>query len=389
MFGFLRDDHHGDMQLTDHVKEVARAAGADVVGVGSADPFDEVAASIRDRVERGLSGRLRQTYADPDTSTDPRATHPWAQRLVTVGCSYVPRAESGPGGPGIGRVARFATADHYRVVHEAAGAVASLLAGHGHRAEVMIDDPRLVDRAAAVRAGVGWWGKNTMVLAPGFGPWLLLGTVVTDAVLDVDTPQVRSCGTCEACLPACPTGALIAPGVLDARRCLAAVLQAPGDIPLELREAVGDRIYGCDDCLDACPPGVRIARRPGEVGSTHDLAELAAMDDTTLMDRFAHWYVPHREARHLRRNISVALANTGTMDHLPLLVELARHPSGLVRRHAAWGIARLGGRWGAGEVAAEALFGLAERETVPEVIDPIAEAWLSTAGTSNAYAGAR
>ena len=127
----------------------------------------------------------------------------------------------------------------------------------GHRAAVLCDDSRLVDRAAAVRAGVGWWGKSTMVLAPGHGPWLLLGSVVTDASLPPDTPMARDCGTCAACLPACPTGALVAPGVLDARRCLAALAQSPGAIPREFRRAMGDRLYGCDDCLEACPPGQR------------------------------------------------------------------------------------------------------------------------------------
>src|SRR5690606_24350539 len=106
--------HHGAMQLTRVVRETALAAGADVVGVGSAEPFPEVMATLTDRVASGLSGHLRQTYADPETAGDPRATHPWARHLVVVGCSYVPRAESGPGGAGIGRVARFATDDHYR-----------------------------------------------------------------------------------------------------------------------------------------------------------------------------------------------------------------------------------------------------------------------------------
>ena len=209
-------------------------------------------------------------------------------------------------------MARFATANHYDPLRTGLAALAGVLEVAGFRTEIRCDDSRLVDRAAAVRAGVGWWGKSTMVLAPGHGPWLLLGSVVTDAVLPADSPMVRTCGTCEACLPACPTGALVAPGVLDARRCLAALAQSPGTIPREFRRAWGDRLYGCDECLEACPPGRQgLAGGSGPGGGRVDLAEVLGSDDASLLRRFGHFYLPGRDARYLRRNALVALGNSG------------------------------------------------------------------------------
>lgn len=354
-----------DPHLTEQAKSAAKAAGADAVGVTTTEPFPEVGATIRRRVAEGANGPLRFTFDDPDTASDPRATFPWATHLVSVGRAYVP--EAGRADPRGGRVARFATADHYAPLLEAADAAADRLREHGHRAEVIADDPRLVDRAVAVRSGIGWWGKNSMVLAPKVGPWMLLASIATDAPLAVDEPMRRDCGTCDACLPACPTGALVAPGVLDARLCLATWLQAPGDLPLELREAMGGRIYGCDDCVDACPPGSRLAAGPGRTSGSMDLLDLLELDDEGLLDRHAHWYVPRREGRYLRRNVVVALANTGGPEAWEPMVDLARHPSALIRRHAAWGVGRLGERLGRDDTAA-VLSGLLDDEGVADVI---------------------
>jgi len=249
------------------LRAAAARAGLAAVGFTSAAPLPEARRDIADRVASGHHGGMRFTYTDPARATDPRASFPWAESLVVAAYAYLSAAgDPGPASPGTGRVARFATEDHYRGLQEGLSALAEVLEAGGYRAAVLCDDARLVDRAAAVRAGVGWWGKSTMVLAPGHGPWLLLGSVVTDAVLPADSPMGRDCGTCTACLPACPTGALVAPGVLDARRCLAALAQSPGTIPQEWRVAMGDRLYGCDACLEACPPGQRRLKVAGASG---------------------------------------------------------------------------------------------------------------------------
>lgn len=347
--------------LVELVRSAGREAGLDRVEVASADPFPEVRAELEARRADGRSGRLRFTYRDPATATDVRASFRWAERLVVGGRSYLPTAgDPGPATRGGGRVARFAVDDAYRPLRAGLGAIAGVLAGAGFRAEVLADDNRLVDRAAAVRAGVGWWGKNAMVLAPGVGPWMLLGSVVTDAPLPPGSPMERDCGTCSACLPACPTGALVAPGVLDARRCLAAWAQTKGVLPRELRTALGDRIYGCDDCLEACPPGSRLLEAARETPKGRiDLCWVLEAPDEQLMAAVGHWYLPGRTPRVIRRNALVALGNAGGDGAPRLLARYLRHPDALLRVHAAWAAARLG--------ASGLLAGALAAETDPEV----------------------
>lgn len=322
---------------------VGLSAGLDRVGVASADRFDQVEAVMRERVTSGMAARLRFTFKDPSRATDVGASFPWARRLMVGIRSYLPEAGTAPSRPGHGRIARFAVEDPYPPLRRGLDAMATSLQADGYRAEVLVDDDRLVDRAAAVRAGVAWWGKSTMALTPGLGPWFVIGSVVTDADLSVDEPMSRTCGTCDACLPACPTGALVAPGVLDARRCLAAIAQSPGVIPREWRRAMGDRIYGCDDCLDACPPGVRLMRHSVDQRGSVELEWLLTAADRTLLDRFSHFYVPGRSPRFLRRNALVAMGNDGEPSLFGVVALHVGHRDWLLRAHAVWALARLGG----------------------------------------------
>jgi epoxyqueuosine reductase len=325
--------------------------------VTSADAFDDVAETIAARREAGLGGKLRFTYKDPETAADVRLSFPWAQRIVVVSWPYMPEGGNpGPMTPGTGRVARFATEDHYRGLKAALTEIQDALHDEGRRAEIVVDDDRLVDRAAAVRAGVAWWGKSTMVLDPRNGPWLLLGSVITDAELPTTDPMVRDCGTCVACIPACPTGAIVAPGVLDASLCLAHWTQMAGVIPRELREPMADRIYGCDDCLDACPPGIkRLADAPMGVGRV-GLVDLLAADDAALREKYDHFYLPRRNPKFLRRNALIALGNTTAdaiaadslgpgeaQEIVAILAGYLGHADEIYRIHAAWAIGRIGG----------------------------------------------
>ncbi len=333
------------MDLTQRVMAAGQEAGLDRIGVCSTDPFPEVRHDLVERRAAGLSSSLSFTFSRPDIASDPAAAFPWAERIVVAGRAYVPEAGSpGPPIPGTGRVARFAESDHYRPLLEGLRAMAMVLEAGGFRAEAISDDGRLVDRAVARRAGVGWWGKNTMILAPEVGPWMLLGSVLTDAPLVESNPMKRDCGTCEACLPACPTGALIAPGILDARRCLAALAQLPGPIPLQFREAMGDRLYGCDDCLDACPPGFRRVEAgrlgPGRV----DLVEILESPPEAIAERFARFFIPALDGRYLQRNALVALGNGGDESHVSLLVRFLHSGDSMLAGHAAWALGTIGGR---------------------------------------------
>ena len=409
------DPGGGDSQLADELRRVGMAAGLDAVGFAPAEPFTETRRHLEERRDAGLHGGMQFTYRNPARSTEPRRIVANAQALV-VGARRYPSHPSDPpgddpaaGAPG-GRVsgaershptaavARYATADHYRPLRHALQAVADQLVGQGWQARVVADDNALVDREAAYRAGLGWYGKNTNLLLPGRGSWFVLGAVVTDAPIPVAAqPVADGCGSCRRCMPACPTGALIAPGVLDARRCLAWLVQARGVFPAEYRLSLGGRLYGCDDCQEACPENMAADRREsaaavpagadrreranfdhggpgrsapaaagdggadrrpdagtgtgafgsGRDGARVDLLELLAASDAELLEWFGRWYIPDRQPRYLRRNALLALGNTANGDDAAVVDALRRSlvdADPLIRAHATWAAARLGRR---------------------------------------------
>lgn len=332
------------MSVLRQLRAIVDDAGLIGPGVCGVDPFVEVKTHLEDARASGRSGGLGFTFTDPAVSSDPGASFPWARSIVVAAHAYLPEAGSpGDPRPGTGRIARFATADHYAPLRRGLEEMAATLVGGGHRAEVVCDDNRIVDRAVAVRAGIAWWGKSAMVLAPGAGPWMLLGCVVTDAEIEPTAPMVRDCGTCDACMPACPTGAIVAPGVLDARRCIAAALQSPRPVPREIREAVGDRWYGCDECLTACPPGSRLATGATIESGRIELRDVLATADRPLRERFGHFFVPRNDGRFLRRNAIVALGNAPDDSADLVLAGYLGHRDPMLRSHAAWALGRVGG----------------------------------------------
>ena len=342
--------------MIDALAAVGRAAGLDAVGVAAAVPFERTRRDLEARKAQGLAADMAFTFRRPERSTDPGQALPAAASLVVGALSYAHEAAAvaGPRGPRpTGRVARYARHDHYAALRDGLDAVAAHLRGEGWRARVLVDDNALVDREAAVRAGLGWYGKSANVLLPGRGSWFVLGSVVTDAPLaPADTPVADGCGSCTRCLDGCPTGAIVAPGVVDARRCLAWLVQAPGTFPVEHREALGDRIYGCDDCQEVCPPNRRSDRLDGgdtdvDGTATVDLLDLLDADDATLLARHGRWYIADRDPRYLRRNALLALGNTADPADPAVRRAVDRARTGdddLLREHATWAAGRLDAR---------------------------------------------
>jgi epoxyqueuosine reductase len=351
----------------DDLVAAGRAAGLDAVGVAPAVPFSSTRRHLTDRKAAGLHGGMRFTYLRPERSTDPAAALPDARALVVGARSYRrsldPAPDPGPTSDGStpgpsGRVARYAWEDHYGPLKAALAVVADRLRSAGWRARVLADDNALVDREAAYRAGLGWYGKNANLLLPGHGSWFVLGSVVTDAPLVDGRPPVEpvpdGCGGCTRCLEGCPTGAIVAPGVVDARRCLAWLLQVDGPFPRDHRVALHDRLYGCDDCQEVCPPNRRLDRSAAapdappageDAQATVDVLDLLAASDDELMARHGRWYIPRRQPRYLRRNALLVLGNVGDpTDPLVAAAVAAALASSdpLVRAHAVWAARRLG-----------------------------------------------
>jgi len=300
---------------------------------------------------------MQFTYKNPERSTDPFLAVPGA-RSVIVGARSYQRADPGHGVGPQGRVARYAWEDHYAPLRSALWEIARDLRRLGHRAVAYADDNTVVDREVASRAGIGWFGKNANILLPGRGSWFVLGCVITTAEIEPSEVVGDGCGPCRRCLDGCPTGAIIEAGVIDARRCLAWLVQKPGIFPREYREALGDRIYGCDDCQDVCPVNRRHDPEPDvpEGASTLQawvpLLDLLSLGDSELLAQFGRWYLHDREPRWLRRNALIALGNTAAgpegevVPPDPGVVEaLQRYlgdPDPVLRAHAVWATRRLG-----------------------------------------------
>ncbi len=323
------------------------------MGVTSVEPFDDVRRSLEDRRARGLHAGMSFTFTDPRRSTEPARLLRNAASVVVGALSYVEARPDPPASGVAARVARYAWRDHYADLRAALDEGADVLRDAGHRAMVIADQNGLVDRAVAHRAGLGWWGRNANLLIPGAGSWFVLGSIVTDAALPPATESVADgCRTCRRCIPACPTGAIVDDGVIDARRCLAWLVQDTGIFPRAHRIALGDRLYGCDDCQDACPPGksvvgaaVPVTLSQGPVDAWVDVLDLLDAADETLLDRFGRWYIPRREPRYLRRNALVVLGNVGDPRDPRVTATLERfacHDDHLLRAHAVWACARLG-----------------------------------------------
>ncbi|MBX3314964.1 MAG: tRNA epoxyqueuosine(34) reductase QueG [Actinobacteria bacterium] len=348
----------------DELVRVGRDAGLDVVGACTAEPFADARAALEARKAAGLNDTMQFTYRNPARSTDAAQVLPGAASFLVGACSYHRDPPPPPAGLGpVARVGRYVWADDQDRLLRGLEAMADVLRAAGFRATALSDQNHLVDRAVAHRAGLGWYGKNANLLLPGRGSWFVLGAVLTDAApADVDgfpsaAPVEDGCGTCARCIEGCPTDAIVAPGVVDARRCLSWSLQVPGPFPVEHRVALGDRIYGCDECQDVCPPNRRELRRAGPGGSGDPvpvgdtdrawapvLAMLAASDDE-LLDRYGRWYVPDRDPSYLRRNALVVLGNVGDGTDPVVREALAAaltDPRGLVRAHATWAARRLG-----------------------------------------------
>ena len=324
------------------------AAGLDVVEITSAAPFPEVARTLLERKAHGLHGGMAFTYRQPAKSTDPSVALRSARSLVVAARGYLVDGPADDASAPRGRVARYAWDDHYAALKTGLKAIAVLLKADGWRARVLADDNAMVDRAAAHRAGIGWWGKNSNLLLPSWGSWYVLGCVVTDAPIDATSTVVADgCGGCTRCLDGCPTQAIVAPGVVDARRCLSWLLQAEGPFPREHRIALGDRIYGCDDCQEVCPPNRRAPRRAptGAERPWASLLDLLHPDDAVVLARAERWYIPKRELRYVRRNALVVLGNVGD-GHDPAVVQVVhrhlRDPDPLLRAQAVWTARRLG-----------------------------------------------
>jgi epoxyqueuosine reductase len=324
------------------LQEIGIELGLDVVGATRAEAYAETELHIRDRRARGLFADMRFTMAQPEVSCHPEALLPDARTVVSAAlCYYEPGPEPGAGE---GRLARYTWTDRYADLREKLDALGRRLGG-SYR--VLVDENQHVDREAAARSGVGFYGKNTLLITRRFGSWVVLGTLVTDAEVEVTPPLEATCGACRLCIDACPTNALDEPGTLDATRCLSYWTQAPAAAPEDVRVALEDRVYGCDICQDVCPWNRGVEKRRTQQAPTHaaqplvSLVEWLEADADELVREYDRLYVPRNDARWLRRNALVALGNVGGDEHRAPVEAFLESDDDVLREHAAWALARM------------------------------------------------
>jgi epoxyqueuosine reductase len=331
---------HNPRMTTIDLRRVAADLGFDELGVARAEAYEQTERHIRERRARGLFAAMKFTMAQPETSCHPETLVPGARSVVTAArCYWRPEA---PLEPGQGRLARYTWADEYAQLREQLDILGRRLGG-AYR--VLVDANQHVDREAAARAGIGFYGKNTMLITRRHGSWVVLGTLITDVEL-VETPALRAgCGECRICIDACPTGALDEPGTLDATKCLSYWTQAPDVVPEEYRHELGAQVYGCDICQDVCPWNRGIEKRRGDQDASEsghvDLVAWLEADGRAVVDEYERLYVPRNDPRWLRRNALVALGNTGSTDHVSLLRRYADDDDPVLAEHASWALARV------------------------------------------------
>jgi epoxyqueuosine reductase len=327
------------------VHRLGEELGLDAVGVTRAEAYAATERHIVERRERGLFGGMKFTMAHPEQSCHPETLLPDARSVVSAArCYWRPEA---PLASGEGRLARYTWDDAYAELRDTLDLLGRRLGG-AYR--VLVDANQHVDREAAARAGIGFYGKNTMLITRRHGSWVVLGTLVTDVELEPTPPLEADCGACTLCIDACPTGALDHPGTLDATRCLSYWTQAPAPIPEAYRAALGTQVYGCDICQDVCPWNRGVQKRRDEapeVGGHIDLVAWLEADGQELVGSLDRLYVPKNDPRWLRRNAAVVLGNTGGAAHVPALERAAAGGDTLVAEHARWALGRIADRAGA------------------------------------------
>ncbi len=334
--------------------ERARELGFDDCRVTTA-AAPESAPQFQQWLTEHRHGEMGYLERNSHKRVQPQLVLPDARSIIVLAASYSgdTKAAALPAKPAAGVISRYA---RYRDYHDILGerlkaltAFIDELGGPGTRSLWYVDTGPILERDLAQRAGLGFIGKHTNLISRQLGNWIFLAEILTTIELEPDSPEHNRCGSCTRCLKACPTGAITAPFQLDAGRCISYLtIELKGSIPLELRPAIGNRIYGCDDCLAACPWN-RFARQ-GQLMKSHarpelatpDLIELLGLDEATFKARFAGTPILRTKRRGLLRNVCVALGNSRDQAARPALERAAKDLEPLIAEHARWALEQLG-----------------------------------------------
>jgi epoxyqueuosine reductase len=345
-------------RLTSRVKSLAHAHGLSVSAVTSAEAFPEVFSILRDRIAAGhMAGMDWFTTERAAASCDPKTLLANPLSILSVGVAYWGSDDCKPeDGVPRGRISRYARGvDYHQILQErmrALHATIEEMTGEPVAARFLTDHARIVDRAVAARAGLGWYGKNACIIVPGHGSWVMLGELLLELDLEPDEPLGKNCGRCGICLERCPTGAIVAPYTIHTPSCISfQTIEQRGAIPRELRPQLGDWVFGCDVCQEVCPYTRAAADEPDPAflprhldNAYPSLHRLLEMSTRTFRELYRGTAVMRARRAGLARNAAVALGNIGVEEDVPPLARaVLGHDLALVRGHAAWALGRIGG----------------------------------------------
>ena len=336
------------------VKEYAAELGFDLVRVTSAEQFVQDRAIALERIRAGLMDGLPwYTPARVSRGSQPQELLPGARSVICLGLNYFQEDGGDQTHPGLGKVARYARGrDYHRLMKRRMRLYVEGLAqrlGRSVSARWYVDDGPMLDRAAAHRAGLGWFGKNTNILTPELGSWVFLGQVITDLEMTPDPPLAKTCGNCVRCIDACPTGAITAPYTIDNSRCISHLtIENRGVIPRDLRPPMLDWVFGCDICQEVCPVNRKAAPTAEPDLQRKDLAsldliELLELTDAEFLRRFQGTPIMRAKRVGLQRNACVALGNQKDPRAIAALEKALNNAEPLVQGHAAWALGQIGG----------------------------------------------
>jgi epoxyqueuosine reductase len=368
--------------LREQISAKATALGFDLVGITSAAPLAQ-GGRLRAWIAQGFAGDMGYMSRDVEKRLDPSRVLPQVRSIIVLGMNYCTAPSMPEAAPGCGWMARYAWGEDYHTVLgdklKALVAFIRELEESPIQTRWYVDTGPILERELAWRAGLGWPGKNTNLINRHLGSWLFLGAILLDRELVYDAPATAHCGTCTRCLVACPTGALVAPGVLDARRCISYLtIELRGPIPRQLRPLMGTHIFGCDICQAVCPWNRQApvtsddAFLPRAGFATPELLPLLRLSEDDFRARFQGSPVMRAKRRGLLRNVAVALGNLRDPRALLALESVLHDTEPLIRRHAAWALGRIGG-YGARYVLEDALGTEGDAEVREEMTSALAE----------------
>jgi epoxyqueuosine reductase len=330
----------------------ARALGFDCVGITDPDAIADAGRHFQDFLADGAHGDMDWLADRPERRADPRVLWPGVRSVIMLGVNYGP--DENPlailAQRTRGAISVYAQGDDYHdVIKKRLKALARwLVAASGGEVKVFVDTAAVMEKPLARAASLGWQGKHTNLVSREFGSWLFLGAIFSSVELPRGQPEADHCGSCQACLDICPTAAFPAPYKLDARRCISYLtIESKGPIPREFRQAIGNRIYGCDDCLAVCPWNkFAQAGREARLAARKELrapglAELARLDDAAFRTLFAKSPVKRIGRDRFIRNVLIAIGNSNDRVLAIEAERLLKDQSPLVRGAAIWALSQL------------------------------------------------